>query len=264
MKTRLNILLWCTGLVAIFTLMGFVEFETSKLKYNDLEIRINYQDDNFFVEDDDIRKIINNLGYSIDQSLKDVDLNRIEEILKNNSSISNAEVFSTIDGKVMVEVMQRRPIIRIFNKLGNSYYIDDEGELMPTSNKYTSRVLVASGNIENNITSYSIERTQGSAETLPQKSVDILEQIYQLARTIDRDEFWKAQIVQIYVNEELEIELIPRVGQHRIILGDIEDLDIKLRKLKVFYNKGLNKTGWNEYSIINLKFKDQIVCTKRY
>ena len=94
--------------------------------------------------------------------------------------------------------------------------------------------------------------------------MDMLEQIYQLARTIDSDEFWKAQIVQIYVNEEMDIELIARVGQHKIILGDIEDLDIKLKKLKMFYDKGLSKTGWNEYSIINLKFKDQIVCTKRY
>jgi cell division protein FtsQ len=234
------------------------------LKYSKLEIHINYQDENFFVEDSDIRKIISNLGYAVNQSLKEVDLNRIEEILRNNSSISVAEVYSTIDGRLMVEVTQRRPIIRVFNKLGNSYYIDDEGELMPTSDKYTSRVLVASGNIENNITTYAIERTLGSSETIPNEGMDMLEQIYQLARTIDSDEFWKAQIVQIYVNEEMDIELIARVGQHKIILGDIEDLDIKLKKLKMFYDKGLSKTGWNEYSIINLKFKDQIVCTKRY
>jgi len=85
-----------------------------------------------------------------------------------------------------------------------------------------------------------------------------------LAKFVDQSEFWKAQLVQIYVNEDNEIELIPRVGSHRILIGDVENLEEKFNKLMLFYEKGLSKTGWNEYSIINLKFKDQVVCTKRY
>ena len=76
---------------------------------------------------------------------------------------------------------------------------------------------------------------------------------------IDRN----AQIEQLYVNKEFEIELIPRVGNHRIVVGDATDIKTKLDKLKVFYDKGLNKTGWNEYSVINLKFANQVVCKKR-
>ena len=70
-------------------------------------------------------------------------------------------------------------------------------------------------------------------------------------------------IVQIYVDEKNNVELIPRVGNHNIILGDASDLENKLEKLMIFYKKGLSKTGWNEYSTINLKYKNQIVCTKR-
>ncbi|NQY11433.1 MAG: hypothetical protein HRT71_18195 [Flavobacteriales bacterium] len=263
MRQVFNILMWIGGVVAIFILMGFVEMETSQLKYSDLKIKIDTQHNNFFVEKEDIKRIINNLGYAYDQPLNDVDLNRIEGILKNNSSIASAEVYSTIDGVIMVEVSQRRPIVRIFNNKQNSYYIDDNGKLMPTSDKYTSRVLVANGNINNNITSYSIQRAEGE-DTVLTDGVEMLNQIYELAKRIDRDEFWKAQIVQIYINDDMDIELIPRVGNHRILLGNIEYLDEKLEKLRVFYDKGLSKTGWNEYSVINLKFKDQIVCTKRY
>ena len=46
------------------------------------------------------------------------------------------------------------------------------------------------------------------------------------------------------------------------MIGDAEDLDKKLYKLRLFYAEGLNKTGWNEYKVINLKYANQVVCTK--
>ena len=75
-------------------------------------------------------------------------------------------------------------------------------------------------------------------------------------------ELWSAQIVQIYVNNQGEYELIPRIGPHIIILGDLEDYRAKFEKLELFYKDGLNHVGWNQYLKINLKYKDQIVCTK--
>ncbi|MEP7169164.1 MAG: cell division protein FtsQ, partial [Bacteroidota bacterium] len=79
---------------------------------------------------------------------------------------------------------------------------------------------------------------------------------------IANDAFWNAQVEQIYVTEQSEIELIPRVGNHRIILGDASQLDEKFNKLMIFYKQGLNNTGWNNYNTINLKFTNQVVCTK--
>ena len=61
----------------------------------------------------------------------------------------------------------------------------------------------------------------------------------------------------------LEIELVPRVGNHTILLGDITNYQEKLRKLYLFYEKGVNQVGWNDYKEINLKFRNQIVCVKR-
>jgi cell division protein FtsQ len=90
-----------------------------------------------------------------------------------------------------------------------------------------------------------------------------IDDIFKMAEFIRTDPLWHAQIEQLYVNKELEIELIPRVGNHRIVVGDVVDIKKKLDKLKVFYAKGLSNTGWNEYSVINLKFADQVVCKKR-
>jgi cell division protein FtsQ len=89
-----------------------------------------------------------------------------------------------------------------------------------------------------------------------------IEQVYALAKFIEADTFWTANAEQIYVNEQQELELIPRFGDHRILVGDTTAMADKFKRLMVFYRDGLNKTGWNNYNLINLKFKGQVVCTK--
>jgi cell division protein FtsQ len=91
----------------------------------------------------------------------------------------------------------------------------------------------------------------------------ILKDIYYLVEYINDDSFWSAQIDQIYVNNDDQIDLIPRVGSHIIHLGTTENLEGKLRNLLTFYDKVLPEVGWNKYSVINLEYKDQIVCKKR-
>ncbi len=91
----------------------------------------------------------------------------------------------------------------------------------------------------------------------------MIDDIFAVVSFIEKDEFLKAQIQQIFINEKNDIELVPMVGDHKIILGDKKDLDTKFRKLLLLYQKGLSKTGWNQYSIINLKFKNQVICTKK-
>jgi cell division protein FtsQ len=62
-----------------------------------------------------------------------------------------------------------------------------------------------------------------------------------------------------------ELKLIPAVGEHTILLGKIENYNYveKLDKLKIFYDNGLSKTGWDKYSVINLKYDHQVVGTRR-
>ena len=69
--------------------------------------------------------------------------------------------------------------------------------------------------------------------------------------------------MQLHINENKEVELIPRVGNHVILLGGEEEMEEKFEKLLLFYQKGIQQTGWNKYSIINLKYKNQLVCVKR-
>jgi cell division protein FtsQ len=84
-----------------------------------------------------------------------------------------------------------------------------------------------------------------------------------MIKYIDDDDFWSAQIDQIYVDSNNDIDLIPRVGNQLIHIGTTENIEGKLKNLAAFYDKVLPEVGWNKYSVINLEYKDQIVCKKR-
>ena len=83
---------------------------------------------------------------------------------------------------------------------------------------------------------------------------------------VEKDDFWRSEIVQIVVAKgpdgAPEIELVPRTGSHTVIFGSPDDAEEKLAKLLTFYRRGLRNIGWEEYRTINVKYKEQVVCTK--
>ncbi|MBL4624898.1 MAG: hypothetical protein JKY42_07140 [Flavobacteriales bacterium] len=199
-----------------------------------------------------------NLGYGEGMRINQVDISHLERLLNNNSSINHAEVYSTIDGVLKIELDQRNPILRVFTEDGDGYYVDEKGWMMPLSNKFTARVVVANGAVK---TSFALGYKMNVMDEAQEDQS--LKDLYQLASFIDKDSFWNAQIVQLYVKENGDLELIPRVGNHEILFGKAEQVEEKFDKLMIFYKKGLSKTGWNRYKTINLKYNNQVVCTKK-
>lgn len=259
------ITLWSALIIGLLVSMGFVNKEQDSLLCKSLDIKVNQDDDLYFLDKMDIAQLIFKRGDSIiNQPKSTVNIPAIKQALNSHSDIANAEVYITIDGRLKVAVKQRKPVLRVFNVTGDSYYLDDEGELMPLSDKYTAKVLVANGNIpEAYATSYKYSIAEISKDKEKKKNT-MLDELYAMATYIDADEFWKAQVQQIYINTDNDMEIVPMVGNQKIIFGDTASMDEKFKKLLIFYQQGLNTTGWwDKYSIINLKFKSQIVCTKK-
>ena len=264
-KKVLYISLWSVLIIGLFVTLGFVDKEQNNLPCKSLDININHDDENFFIEQEEVKQIIHDRGDSIiNEPLASIDIKELEYVLNSHPAVAKAEVYVSVNGEVKVDIAQRKPIVRIIDNNNESYYIDDSGKLMPLSEKYTARVLIANGIL---IEPYA-RRYKYSMEAIIQnpevKDKTMLDDIYILAKYINADEFWNAQVEQLYVNSDREFELVPRVGDHKIIFGDITDYEEKFKKLMIFYKEGLNSTNsWNSYSAINLKFKNQIVCTKK-
>jgi cell division protein FtsQ len=146
--------------------------------------------------------------------------------------------------------------------MNKGYYIAEDGSIMPLTNNFSPFVLVASGHIDEPFNNRQIRNILEIDLNNLNKKEKILYNVFRLVKYIYKDEFWRSQIVQIYVNEKYEFELIPRVGPHIIAFGDISYYKEKFEKLKTLYLEGFNKTGWNNYTTLNLKFENQIVCIK--
>lgn len=203
----------------------------------------NTDQDNSLINAAEIKQLVKNKKLDPSgKALKDINTNAIEEAILTNKLIKKAEVYITGDGSIKASVKERKPVLRIINNSGESYYIDDEGRKMPLSNRSVAYLPVATGAIKEDF-------ARGD--------------LYNFALFLSNDEFWDAQIEQIVVQQNNDVSLIPRVGDQQIVLGQLSGYKEKLQKLLTFYKKGLNEIGWNKYSVINLKYNKQVVCTKR-
>lgn len=173
--------------------------------------------------------------------LNEVNTYEIEQVILENKMVKKANVFVSGSNGIRVEIEERQPILRIITNSGEDYYIDKEGKKVPLSKLFVADLPLATGYIN---------------EEFAQKD------LYNFALFMGEDEFWNKQIEQIVVLPNKELKLIPKVGNHDIILGNLDNFQEKLTKLMTFYQKGLPEVGWNRYSVIDLKYDKQIVGTK--
>jgi cell division protein FtsQ len=263
LKKLLTISLWVVLIGSFITLLGFVVWDHNAQGCKAYNIRIDYGNADTLVTKSDIYNLVKKAGNVIKgQLLGDIDVEAIERGIRHQPYIAEAEVFVTLDGVVQINVHQRQPILRIFNQKGESFYLDGLGHLLPLNPAFSARLIVATGFIDEpfskktNYLQDSVKRN----DSVEYRSVMV--NLYKLATYIMKDKFLRAQIEQIDVDKLGEFELIPRVGNHVIIFGSADNIEDKFERLFAFYKYGLSRTGWSRYNVINIKFRNQVVCSK--
>ncbi len=178
----------------------------------------------------------------------EVDLHRIEAVVEENPFVSDADAYLTQNGALHIRVWQREPVLRVLDNNGGNYYLDKSGAMMPFSRWHTPRVLVATGNIA------------PYAPDFLDKKKNSLKDAFELAQLIQQDPVLAVFIQQIHLNNANEFILVPLIGDQKIVLGNLRNIEDKLRRLKIFYQEGMPYAGWNKYKTIMLKYDGQVVC----
>jgi cell division protein FtsQ len=263
MRPLKNILFLALLIAYLISVMGFISSKERTQHVTSLKIRIADSSEIQFVHTAEIKKLLEQKKFSLSGTLShDIDLEGIERSLISRQIISKAEAYITEPGVLHVDIRQKSPFVRIYNRMGQGYYLDPEGNIIPLTLNFSPFVLVVNGNISEPFrVGQTMNIFDAKHDTLPRAQKTIYD-VYRLASFIHRDKFWNAQIEQVYVNSKFEYELIPRVGSQVIELGDAENLQEKFENLKLLYLEGFNKIGWNEYQRVSLKYKNQVVCTK--
>ena len=258
MKKALKILIAIPLLYLVSAPVYFAKSINDEL-VTGVEIILSDSSEYYFITKDYLYNLLfSSFGQIVGKPVKEIGLENIEKNIKTIRELRTVEAYMTIDGKLMIWAEQRRPIMRLMPDEGGDYFIDDEGVVIRRRNSYNPRLHIVVGNI--NVSQAMLNGTSVLDTVIKNP---ILRDIYYLVNYIKKNDFWSAQIDQIYVDRGNGIELIPRVGNHVIRLGSVEDLEDKFINLEAFYKNVIPEVGWNKYSVINLEFKNQIVCKKR-
>ncbi|MFC3196621.1 cell division protein FtsQ/DivIB [Parapedobacter deserti] len=237
-------------LAGLVLLMSFIRTKSSEQACSGVKIVV-LGEESFIEQKDIVAMLTERHGELEGRTLETLPIHEMERDLQEVPFVLSAMVTIDMDGLLTVRIKQREAVVRVINNNGLDFYIDRHGQKMPVSLKYVPRVPVANGHI--------LEPYNGSLDSIESQ---IVRDIYKTAQFIGGDSIWNSQVVQLYVNERQDIELVPRVGNQQIILGNADSLERKFERLMLFYKKIVPKTGIGAYKSVNLKFAGQIVCER--
>lgn len=264
MKSKLKIIGWILFAVAVIITMRYVKIQHDERIMKTPDIFVDIPEDNVFLNSKEVEERLKNLGIQFENVMrKDIQATVIEKALKSMPEIEDARVFLYIDGNWKIYGKIRKPIARVFNTAGESYYIDDKGKKMSLSPIYTARVIPVTGKINDRLNKEDVAEIINNDSL---KSIRLLPQMYSITKYVCNDAFLHAMIAQIHIENNGDFVLIPRVGTQQIIFGRVgkeASIAERFEKLKTFYREAMPHAGWSKYETINLKFNKQIVCTKR-
>jgi cell division protein FtsQ len=245
------------GWVAFFVIAGILLLaaiarrKNSEIKELKVEIKKTGETENMMSElhvEDIIKKAFgSNL---VNTQIEDLEISRVELALEQDPAVGDADVYMDAANRLQINITQREPILRIRDNGGSDYYIDPKGKKFPWSKEFTPRVLIATGHIP------------VYQDDFEKKERSILKDLVNLTRFIRENELWNKMIQQVHVTDKNEFILIPLVGKHKIMFGDADDMDEKFHKLEIFYNQGLTYKGWQEYDVVDIRYKGQVVGRK--
>lgn len=175
------------------------------------------------------------------KEMNSIDCGEIERCIMESTLIDNCQCYKTYNNIIGIRIGCKEPILQVFDKYEKEFYIDNKGFII--EGVYNAIYLpVASG---------AIDRSMADKELL------------KIALYLQEEKFWQEQIEQIYFTPKKEIILVPRIGNHTIEVGSIENFGKKLDKLMKFYKNGLNEIGWNKYKKLNIEFDKKVIGTTK-
>lgn len=239
----------CIG-AGMFTLLLAAISKKNRGECQDYIITLNGAHNNFFIDSKDVEQLVMKAtkGKIKGEPVASFKLHELEQMLEHNTWIDEAELYFDNRDVLHITVTEKEPVARLFTTAGNSFYIDSLGRKMPLSDKLSARVPVFTG--------FPDKKKLSAADSV------LLNDVRLTANHIMNDPFWMSQVAQIDITPERNFEMVPVVGNHLVKLGNGDDINKKFRRLMVFYQQVLSKTGFDKYKVIDVQYKGQVVVSK--
>jgi cell division protein FtsQ len=231
----------------------YEEISYNEITCTGIVVKLDSENEKPLLGQKDINLMVTNQGsdYFLNKPINEISLHQIEQRVKRIPLVKSCEAHHDFSGKIIISVKEYSPIARILRFTSGTsqlrdQYVTQEGRLIATSDLFTPRILVVSG-------AFFKDSRRDLRDPRGKTLLPFLE-------FINQDEFWKAQIAQVIVAEDGGIVMVPTMGRTYIDFGLPIHIKTKFKKLALFYKKIIPNKGWNTYSWIHLKYKNQVIC----
>jgi len=253
MKILKSLLLIFLSLFAIIVVV-FAVVKMQHRKCEKIEIVIRSEVKELTVTREEVLSILKkNKIKIVGEELKDIDQKAIFEKLKAHPYIKQINPIRFSGQKLIIDIELRKLLLHVYPMVGQQYFVDHDGFLLPYNHNVQERLLIANGYLDASYRAGAQVRNTDS----------MLVALYDIAKTIDTSNFYRAQYKQLYVNQEDDIELVPAVGSQIILLGKGNNAAEKLFQLTEAYRQGLVYMNPDKYTLLDLRYKNRIIAKKR-
>ncbi|MDH0658831.1 MULTISPECIES: cell division protein FtsQ/DivIB [Empedobacter] len=229
------------GVALLIGLISFTVIKNASRTVNKIDVAFVQPVDNYFINDESIREIINKDGKDIlKQSLRDVNVKEIEQKVSESPFVDSVQVSKDINGHLRLDIKANSAVARI-KTLKNEFYLTTKGGKMPLSKLNSADVILVSGDVKPNE----------------------YEDLSKFVQALKADDLLKNHIIAIQKVGQRSFNLIVNTGNYYIELGTLNNFEQKLHNLKLFYNQYIDFIGTEDYEKLSLKFVNQVVATKR-
>lgn len=248
-KQRIKAYFWLLLLAALtgVTLMA-AKFQAAEVIVDvQAEVLLLDKGNNLILPDDIIKTVVKKFGPLKGLPIDMVDMRGIEQFLSTSPYVKEAAVFLGSNKTLTLSIRQRMPVMRVVDNHGTHWYVDADTVRMPVSRNFTARVPLVNGDFP----------ATNDVKTWPIGS------LFDIALMLQKNEFMGSLVDQIYYESKDKIWLVPRLGPSKILIGNTNDLDDKVERIRRFYKEALPSTGWDTYAYVDTRFAGQIVAKRR-
>nr|WP_315027624.1 cell division protein FtsQ [uncultured Chryseobacterium sp.] len=237
MKNKYRILKIVITVIILGFLLSFSlkRFGGQKITDNKISVKMNEKTPVYFVDEKDIREIVKKENPS--GKVGDLNIPALEKKINGLPAVDSANVYLNLNGKLNLDIKQRVPVFRL-NKDGKDFYVDEKGIEFPISRTYSHPCMLVTGNVQ----------------------PDEYEKLAELVEKIDKDDFSKKYFIGISKNKD-SYNLLTSEGNYRVEIGDLDNIDFKVKGFKTFVEKYLVYQDPQKYSMVSVKYQNQIVTT---
>ncbi|WP_228414207.1 cell division protein FtsQ/DivIB [Chryseobacterium sp. CH21] len=237
MKNKYRILKIAVTVIILGLLLSFSlkRFSRQQITDNKISVKMSEKTPVYFVDEKDIREIVKKENPS--GNVGDLNIPSLEKKINALPAVDSANVYLNLNGKLNLDIKQRVPVFRL-NKDGKDFYVDEKGIEFPISRTYSHPCMLVTGNVK----------------------PDEYEKLAELVEKIDKDDFSKKYFIGISKNKD-SYSLLTSEGNYRVEIGDLDNIDFKVKGFKTFVEKYLVYQDPQKYSMVSVKYQNQIVTT---